>query len=189
MGKKGRKALVQPPVEKSEKPTLLKLDLACGDNKAAGFVGVDVVKTPSADIVADLTKRWPWADASVDEVHCAHYVEHVPDLIFFMNELGRVLKEGGKATIVAPYYSSIRAWQDPTHVRAIGETSFLYYNKGWRDGNKLSHYPITCDFDFTYGYALDAFWQTRSDEARAFAIRHYWNVVNDVIVTLTKRPA
>ena len=46
----------------------------------------------------------------------------------------------------------MRAWQDPTHKRAISEATFLYANKSWRVSQGLDRYPITCDFDFSYGY-------------------------------------
>src|SRR5262249_39996117 len=130
---------------------------------------------------------WPWPAESVGEVFCAHYIEHTSDLIAFMNELGRILIVGGTAKLIAPYYSSMRAWQDQTHKRAISEASFLYFNKGWRVDNKLDHYPITCDFDFAYAYAMTPEWMMRSQEARDFAIKYYWNVVNDIHVTVTKR--
>ena len=59
-----------------------------------------------------------------------------------------------------------------------------------KDGidNLLDHYPVSCDFDFSYGYILDPAWQTRSQEAQAFAIKHYINVVTDIQVQLVKRP-
>lgn len=167
----------------------LKLDLACGQVKQTGFIGVDYKPCAGVDIVADLTK-FPWdfaADNSVDEIFCSHYIEHTPDLIAFMQEVYRILKVGSKATFYAPYYTSMRCWQDPTHTRAISEATFLYYNKAWREQNKLDHYNITCDFDYTYGYILTPEWQSRHEEAKMFAIKHYWNVVNDIVVTLTKR--
>jgi ubiquinone/menaquinone biosynthesis C-methylase UbiE len=171
-----------------DEPKLVKVDLGCGQNKQPGFIGVDYRKIDGVDVVHDLEVfPWPFEDNAVDEVHCSHYVEHTPDLIKFMDELYRIMKEGAKATIIAPYYSSMRAWQDPTHKRAISEASFLYFNKGWRDQNGLSHYNIKSDFDFSYGYAIDPTWGNRSEEARGFAIKHYWNVVNDIQVTLTKR--
>jgi predicted SAM-dependent methyltransferase len=169
-------------------PALLKLDLACGQTKQDGFLGVDRVPLDGVDQVVNLEAfPWPWKDASVEVVHCSHYVEHTPDLIAFMNELGRILIPGGTAQIIAPYYTSMRAWQDPTHVRAISEATFLYFNKDWRVSQKLDHYPITCDFDYSYGYAMAPEWAVRSQEARDFAIRHYWNVVNDLHVTLTRK--
>lgn len=166
----------------------LRLDLACGANKVEGYKGIDVVKTDSTDYVVDLeVYPWPIESNSADDIVCNHYVEHVTDLMQFMNEVYRILKPGGKVKFVAPYYTSMRCWQDPTHKHAISESSFLYYNKEWRTVNKLDHYPIVADFDYTYGYDMDSMWANRSDEARAFAIKHYWNIVNDIHVVMTKK--
>ena len=165
----------------------IKLDIACGKNTRQGFTGVDI--WDGAEIVADLEKfPWPFEDNSVDEIFCSHYIEHTPDLISFANELYRIMKVGATAEIIAPYYSSIRAWQDPTHLRAISENTFLYFNKGWRLANKLDHYPITADFDFEYHYFLDPAWQGKKDDDELrFAIKHYINVVMDIRAVLTKR--
>ena len=83
-----------------ESPQLLKLDLGCGKNPREGFIGVDSRKF-GQQIVADLRKPWPWADASVEEVNCSHFVEHLtaPERIHFVNELYRVLVPEGKACI------------------------------------------------------------------------------------------
>lgn len=168
---------------------ILKYDLGCGNNKQEGFTGIDIAKTDSADIVFDLFKpKWTFAkDDSVDALHCSHFFEHVPDMMAFMNECHRILKHGGQLTVISPYYSSVRCWQDPTHKNAISEMSFLYYNKEWRTMNGLEHYPITADFDFTYQYILDPIWALKSEEAKQFAIKHYMNVVSDIWVCLTKK--
>ena len=108
-------------------------------------------------------------------------------LMLFMDEVYRILKPGGKIKIIAPYYSSIRCWQDPTHRRAISDATFLYFNKGWRDVNKLDHYGLKCDFDFTQGYDIAGDWASRHDDSRNNAILHYNNIVNDIHVVLTKR--
>jgi len=164
----------------------MKLDIAAGQNKKEGFTGIDIM--PGSDIVHDLEQfPWPIESESVEEAHCSHYIEHTKDLFKFFDELYRILKPGAKCTIIAPYYSSIRAWQDPTHTRAISEATYLYANKGWREQNKLDHYPVSCDFDYTYGYAFHPAWQSRSEEARSFAVGHYINVVTDIMATLTKR--
>lgn len=164
----------------------LRLDIACGKNKKTGFTGVDIWE--GADIVADLEKfPWPFEDNSVDEIFCSHYIEHTPDLISFANEIYRIMKVGAKAEIIAPYYSSIRAWQDPTHLRAISENTFLYFNKDWRVLNKLDHYPVVADFDFESSYVIDPAWKNKSDDELKFAIKYYINVVSDIRTILTKR--
>lgn len=199
------------PAKKAKKEDApLKLSLASGGNIPEGFKGVDIVKVDGVDYVQDLLK-FPWsqfADNSVDEIECSNFVEHIPhgdsfnDLFYqFFDEIHRILKPAtfdpnnpnialtGIARIVCPYYSSIRAWQDPTHQRAISEASFLYLNKQWRIDNKLDHYPVSCDFDFNYGYVVNPAWQNRNQEAQAFAIQHYINVVSDIQVQLIKRSA
>lgn len=164
----------------------LQLDIACGKSKKPGFTGVDI--WDGADIVTDLEKfPWPFEDSSVDDVYCSHYIEHTPDLISFANELYRIMKVGAKAEIIAPYYSSIRAWQDPTHLRAISENTYLYFSKEWRTINKLDHYPITVDFDIECNFCLDPAWHGKNDEEVSFAIKHFINVVSDIRAVLTKR--
>lgn len=66
----GTVVLARPPVTR-------KLDLACGQTVPAGFEGVDI--WPGAQHVVDLQKYpWPFEDASVLEIRCNHYIEHIP---------------------------------------------------------------------------------------------------------------
>jgi len=69
---------------------------------------------------------------SVEAVHCSHLVEHMVDLVGFMRELYRVCAPGAEVFIKHPYQFNVRAWQDPTHVRAINEVSWFYYDAKWR---------------------------------------------------------
>ena len=87
---------------------LLKLDLACGQHPREGYTGVDLC-ADEAPIKLDLLKfPWPWDDASVDALHCSHFLEHIPmveiegqDALFrFMDETWRILKPQGEFTIV-----------------------------------------------------------------------------------------
>ncbi|MEY4377600.1 MAG: hypothetical protein RJB26_2150 [Pseudomonadota bacterium] len=179
----------------------IKLDIACGQTKIApDWVGIDLY-AESADIRHDLTiYPWPIETGSVEQAHCSHYIEHVPladgidadgrkrdHLLMFFDELYRILAPGAQVRIIAPYYAGMRAWQDPTHRRAISEATFLYANRDWRVANGLDHYPVSCDFDFAYAYAMSQAWAMRAQEARDFALAHYINVAQDIDVTLTKR--
>ena len=164
-----------------------KLDIACGNNKHEGFTGIDISPIAGVDIVHDLdVYPWPIEDNCVEEAIAYHYIEHSKDLIAFMNELHRIMKIGGVATITSPYYNSVRAWQDPTHWRAISDQTFLYFNKAWRKHSNIEHYGITCDFEPRFEFILFKDWLDKSVEEKTFAIRHYTNVVADVKATLTK---
>lgn len=62
----------------------MKLDLACGANCAEDFEGVDIAKVNEkvkhqANLLAF---PWPFADESVDEIRCSHFIEHL-DMLFF----------------------------------------------------------------------------------------------------------
>lgn len=174
---------------KRQPKTALKLDLAAGQNRREGFLGVDVVKGDGVDYVLDLERdEWPWDEDSIDELHCSHFVEHVHDFCAFMDNAWRVAKDGATFTIVCPYYSSIRAWQDPTHVRAINEITFYYFNAEWRAAQRLDHYPVECDWEVVSVVAAwNEPWNLKSEEAQQFAMRHYLNCISDLTVILRAR--
>jgi SAM-dependent methyltransferase len=65
-------------------------------------------------------------------------LEHIPDLTVAMTNMLRLLKPGGIFEVSVPYDLSYGAWQDPTHVRAFNERSWLYYSDwhwylGWTE--------------------------------------------------------
>lgn len=106
--------------------------------------------------------------------------------IKFMNELYRILKPGGKVTLIAPYYSSMRAFGDPTHQRYMCDFSFYYYNKQYRDSMGLTQYGIDCDFDVKYSYVVSNELTLKSDDVRQKAFLNDLNTVDDIIVELIK---
>lgn len=169
----------------------LKVDLACGQNKREGFVGMDIAKCEGVDIVRDvLDFPWPFDDGEVEELHSSHFVEHIGydegrDLLAFMNEAYRVAAPGATFTIIHPFCKSVRAFQDPTHRRFIPAETWSYFDAEWRKVQRLDHYPITCDWkvvNIVGGFNYP--WNTRSAEAQQFATQHYFDVVADLTVTL-----
>jgi hypothetical protein len=120
----------------------------------------------------------------------ARLAEPSDAMINFFNECYRILKPGAQMTVIAPWWSSVRSWQDPTHRHAISDASLLYYNKGWREANGLQHYPITADFDFAPGYVYNPDPQlgmaTKNDAARAYLQVYNTNTITDLYATLTK---
>lgn len=166
-----------------------RLDLACGKNKKEGFIGVDRELVDGVDIVYDLTQYpWPFEDNSIYEVNCSHYVEHVVDLIKFMDELYRIMEPLGIVTIACPYFTSERAWQDPTHVRAITMKTFYYFDREWVKNIKMDHYMGEANFEVVAVTPMvNQDWQGRADEAVRWAMKHYVNVIDDLSIVLRKR--
>jgi SAM-dependent methyltransferase len=194
----------------------IKLDLGCGSNKREGFLGVDRRKFDGVDAVADLSRPGKWRfseqhigglelpldggngfiipDSSIAEAHCSHFLEHLtgPQRVQFMNELYRVLRPGGTAMIITPYWCSSRAYGDFTHQwPPVGEMFFFYLNRDWRmknaPDNDAQWNPdgYTCDFDWSYGYGMSAEIMTRSAQSQQFALANYKEAAQDLHATLT----
>lgn len=194
-----------------------RIDLACGDNKKEGFVGIDIIKTNCTDYIVDLQRfPWPIESESVEEIFCGHYIEHIPHdsgvkeaieeattfeefkelykekskvdgFIKFLNELYRILKPEGKARLIAPYYTSERAYGDPTHVRYIADFTCYYMNRIWMKECHLEHYGMNCNFDVSLSYAITNEMTLKSEEVRNNAFLHDWNVISDIIIDLVKK--
>jgi len=126
----------------------MRLNLGANDRRVEGFISVDVC--PPADQIADLTQAWPWADSTVDEVLAFDVLEHLPSKRHSMNELWRVLKPGGRATIEVPSTSKgDGGFCDPTHVSYWTTSCFEYYEKGNFARERFRHsdyYGVKADF-------------------------------------------
>lgn len=183
-----------------EKPAPLKLDFGCGANKREGFEGCDRIAFPGVDHVFDAgSGRWPFEDESVTEAHASHFIEHLTNLndkwerVHFFNELCRVLARGGKCSLIFPHWASNRHYGDPTHKEPFSEMGFCYLNREWRLANApatdASNAPgmYSCDFDWTYGYALHPGLTTRNQEFQQHALTWYKEAAQDIWATITKR--
>jgi len=176
-------------------PTLLRLDLGCGETPADGYEGVDKFAANAKHKVDLFQFPWPWADGSVEALHSSHFLEHIPAdyledgrdrLCAFMDEAWRVLKKGGEFKIIVPNARSNRGFQDPTHRRFFVAESFYYFNKQWRDLNKLGHYLCQCDFGIEVNHTMPVELGALHPEAQARRFQENWNTVYDWVARLVK---
>jgi ubiquinone/menaquinone biosynthesis C-methylase UbiE len=92
------------------------LEIGCGTGKNTAFLGQIAEQVHAIDFsaamieqaqqkcrfenvtfsLADITKRWPVADASIDLVTCNLVLEHISDLKFTFAEAASVLSDGGR---------------------------------------------------------------------------------------------
>lgn len=172
-----------PPIPPIPPAALLKLDIGCGKNKREGFKGVDQYAMTGVDFVMDVRETpWKWRDNSVEEIHCSHFIEHLTgaERVGFMNELYRVLRNGGKATIIVPHWASNRAYGDPTHQwPPVSEMWFYYLLSDWRK-REAPHTDIefnkdgySCNFQATWGYNMSPALAARNQDYQQFALANY----------------
>ena len=133
----------------------VKLNLGSGKDWRKDCINADIQPEKKPDWVLDITKV-PWGEVidtrlgrfavekgMVTEIIANDVLEHIPDLVTAMTNCRDLLKRGGEMHIHVPYDLSLGAWQDPTHVRAFNENSWLYYTDwswylGWPESEKFT---------------------------------------------------
>lgn len=152
---------------------------------------------------------WPFETASVTELHCSHFVEHIPtefvdaegnyvpcgtpgakDLFFaFFDECYRVLAPGAWMTVIVPCGRSSRGFQDPTHRRFLMAETFFYLSAEWRQMTRLDHYNVQCNFGVDVVHTMMNDLALRAVEVQERAFRSEWNAIIDWHVRLcAKKP-
>lgn len=173
----------------------LRIDIGCGKNKRAGFLGVDQFPMDGVDVVMDVRQRWPWEDNAVEEAHCSHFLEHLTGIerVQFMNELYRVLKPGAKATIITPHWASQRAYGDFTHQwPPVSEMYYAYLSAAWRTSQaphtdiKWNPSGYACNFECSYGYGLHPSLYEMTEVDRQEYMQWSKDAIADMVATLIK---
>ena len=117
------------------------INLGSGKDYKPGWLNIDVIDRAQPDLLLDLGQPVAWpvqgctpyagelllAESSVETIYANNVLEHVPDLPQLMGNCLALLKTGGSFVIEVPYEHAATAWQDPTHLRALNEKSWLYY--------------------------------------------------------------
>ncbi len=119
------------------------LNIGSGKNFREDCLNLDIDEYWEPDIVYDLNKPFPEKEGqkfvtsrfgeieirknSLEKILAYDVLEHIPNLTACMKSCLDILKQGGILDIMVPYDLSYGAWQDPTHVRAFNEKSWLYY--------------------------------------------------------------
>ncbi len=135
---------------------MLRIDLGCGTNKQAGFIGLDRYPLPGVDIVADINRVLPFPDNSCDLLFASHSLEHVAHLLETMKEVYRICKHGAQLSIVAPYGGQRLNQANPYHIGVFNEHTPRF----WTD---WSNTPVDPE---EYYHPQSPFWGlSRSDNS------------------------
>lgn len=118
-----------------------KINLGSGKDYRYGYLNIDLREEVCPDILYDLSQDTSFPifcnsnllgnikldENQIDEIIANDVLEHVPNLESLMGNCLALLKIGGVFKINVPYDLSYGAWQDPTHIRAFNQKSWLYY--------------------------------------------------------------
>lgn len=126
-------------IKAPEKAT--KINLGSGKDYKSGWLNIDVIESAQPDVLLDLgnQQQFPIKVVSItgnqitldrsqiSHIYANNVLEHVPNLTVLMSNCLELLKLDGILEIEVPYEKSLTAWQDPTHLRAMNENSWIYY--------------------------------------------------------------
>lgn len=154
-----------------------KINLGSGKDYKPGWLNIDVLERAEPDLVLNLAAQQSYpirgltrfgrkveiAEGSVKKIYANNVLEHVQDLPALMTNALAILADSGEFEIEVPYQDSLTAWQDPTHVRAMNENSWLYYTDwfwylGW----------FTHRFEIIHSQWLDLALRPCSKDSAAF---------------------
>lgn len=169
-----------------------KMNLGSGPTSLPDFTNVDLYC--DADVKCDISKPWPFADGSFDTIFASHVLEHFSgeECLFLFSEMGRVLVPGGCLIAVVPYGRSRYHYSNPFHKFGWTEgTPSLFDRRIYTDETGLSFrreqgqhmYPWSVLDMF---YRLADGWGDKPEEERDFAIRHYFNVVEEMFFVMRR---
>jgi SAM-dependent methyltransferase len=127
------------------------IELGCGSQKKIPHaIGIDRTDYDSADIVCDLEEGLSFLpDNSIDVIYSFHFLEHMPDLGFFLSEIFRVLKPGGKNIGTVPHFSNPYYSSDYTHKTPFGLYTFCYFAQVTPYHRKVLKYLDGINFKIT----------------------------------------
>lgn len=137
---------------KVREPRPKHLNVGSGRDFRNDALNIDISAHCSPDLILDISRpletgvrfqtdrfgEVELAPGSFELITAFEVLEHVADMPQTMRNFLDLLEDGGRLTAKTPYDLSRGAWQDPTHVRALNENSWLYYTDwawylGWGD--------------------------------------------------------
>jgi SAM-dependent methyltransferase len=119
-----------------------RLNLGAGQTYLPDFVNID--SSQIADLNLDLgSDSLPFQTGSVDLIFSYHTLEHVPDYLFALSEIHRVLKHGAVFYLGLPYATSTQFnLVNPYHLHNFNEFSFDFFDMGKLEGSAAEHNTI-----------------------------------------------
>jgi hypothetical protein len=181
--------LIEAPAE-----GLFKIHVEPESQRQDGAIAIGNTKREAVDHVFDINNpdlQWPIGDAVVDAILVGSYLCKLDGFgrFFLLDECWRILKEKAQLTIICPARGSNHSLMDPFYKwPPVTEDFFYFANQEWREQNGYSEYPIHCNYNWTYGFAIDQEVQTRNEEFQRLALKFGRNAAHNIHVTLTKEP-
>ena len=89
---------------KNSRKSVRQLEIGPGEIRLKNFEGVNIVKSPATDYIADVANGLPFKNETFDVIYSSHFLEHIEwyKTDFVISEMYRCLKKNGKVEIWIP---------------------------------------------------------------------------------------
>jgi len=159
------------------------LNIGSAHTRIPGFINIDIHER--ADLTLDLsTNPLPFPDNSVRTVFSDKTLEHIPDYLFALGEIYRVLEHGGELLLVLPYVTLTEMHLvNPYHLHNFSERSFDLFDPAAHKGSAAEANDIMFRRAFVR-YRYMGYVGLAPRPFRTFARRHFLNVVRNFDIGL-----
>lgn len=171
-----------------------RLNLGCALNHEPGWTNLDINPAVKPDVVADLeAPPLPLADESFDFILGSHVFEHVRNFVPLVSDLWRILRPGGLLVSVTPYYMSEIAVAEPLHIRYFSEVTWPMMCRSAHESVGTAGNGASQGYTFHEWEILRTIMVPLKDWNKLLpgiplevAHRHFWNIIQEIIVVLRK---
>ncbi|MFK8013033.1 MAG: methyltransferase domain-containing protein [Marinicellaceae bacterium] len=158
---------------------LKRLNIGAGKTYIPGFVNIDI--STNADITLNLSEDpLPFEDSSIDLIFSFHTLEHVPNYLFALSEIYRVLKPNGILLVGVPYVTLTEFnLVNPYHLHNFNEHSFDFFDAKKLKGSAKESNQILFHKVFHRLHYMGKF-KSLPKFLRKWCRRHLFNVVKKI---------
>lgn len=138
--------------QKIEKHQKVVLEFGPGIQKTVpDAIGLDICGKESVDCIVNLNLGLNFIeDNSVDVIYSNHFLEHIDNIEFLMQEIYRILKPGGQKIGTVPHFSNPYFFSDYTHKNFWGLYTLCYFSNQDFFHRKVPNYYNTVDFKINH---------------------------------------
>ncbi|MFK8013272.1 MAG: methyltransferase domain-containing protein [Marinicellaceae bacterium] len=155
------------------------LNIGAGKTYIPNMINIDI--SSNAEITLDLSKEaLPFEDNSIDLIFSYHTLEHIPNYLFALSEIYRVLKPNAILLIGVPYVTlSEYNLVNPYHLHNFSEHSFDFFDSKKLKGSAKESNQILFHKVFHRFHYIGKF-KSLPGFLKRWCRRHLFNVVKKI---------
>ena len=114
---------------------MIRINLGSGNDRLKDYINIDNRAETKPDLLCDITEGLPFDDNLIDNARAFDFLEHIrpSKTLFVIEEIWRVLKNGGIFEHHTPSTDGRGAYMDLSHISFWNINSWLYFcDDAWR---------------------------------------------------------